>query len=201
MKKILPLFSYLFHPTFIPAFGTLLYLFYSENYFAAEMQYLILLEVVIITILIPISFFYFLKTIGKADSVMLSKLSQRKIPLAIQAILLAILLVKGLPVDRIPELYFFLLGGGVSIVIALILVFAKVKASIHMIGISTLTTFVIGISVHERINMLDMISFLILMNGIIAASRLQMKAHTLVEIAIGFFSGMLPQLLLWYFWL
>lgn len=165
------------------------------------MQYLILLEVVIITILIPISFFYFLKTIGKADSAMLSKLSQRKIPLVIQAILLAILLIKGIPVDRIPELYFFLLGGGISIIIALIFVFAKVKASIHMIGISTFTMFAIGISVHARINMLDMISFLILMNGIIAASRLQMKAHTFVEIAIGFFSGMLPQLLLWYFWL
>ncbi len=201
MKKILPLFSYIFHPIFVPLYGTLLYLSYSENYFAAEKKYIILLEIFLITVLIPISFFYLLKALGKVESIMLSDISQRKIPLAIQAILIIILLRKGISVDRLPELFFFFAGGLISTVLTLLFLFCKIKASIHMIGISTLTIFIVGISLHGQINILWMISFLIFMNGIVAASRLQMKAHTIGEIALGFFLGCIPQLLLWYFWL
>lgn len=201
MKKILPLFSYLFHPIFIPVFGTWLYLSYTENYFAAERQYLILFQVVIITVLIPVSFFYLLKTLGKVDSVMLSDLSQRKIPLLIQSILILILLKKSISIDDVPEMFFFFLGGLISTVLTLILLFAKIKASIHMIGIATLTVFAIGFSLHSQTNILPWIALLILMNGIVAASRLYMQAHSVNEITIGFFLGVIPQLLLWKLWL
>lgn len=201
MKKILPLFSYLFHPIFIPVFGTWLYLSFTDNYFAAERQYLILFQVVIITVLIPISFFYLLKTLGKVDSVMLSDLSQRKIPLLIQSILILILLKKSISIDDVPEMFFFFLGGLISTVLTLILLFARIKASIHMIGIATLAVFAIGFSLHSQTNILPLIALLILMNGIVAASRLYMKAHSVNEIAIGFFLGIIPQLALWYCWL
>jgi hypothetical protein len=39
------------------------------------------------------------------------------------------------------------------------------------------------------------------MNGVIASSRLVMKAHTPKELIIGFFSGAIPQLLLLVVWL
>lgn len=201
MKKILAFFSYLFHPLFIPVFGTILYLFISPNYFGTHQKYLILLQVAIITILVPISFFYLLKTLGKVDSVMISNLSQRKIPLLIQVFLITILIQKSVTIDRIPELFFFFFGGLLSTLITLVFLFAKIKASIHMIGISSLTTFVMGLSIHSQINMLNTISVLIIMNGIVAASRLEMKAHTTKELSIGFFIGLTPQLALWYFWL
>ncbi|PWA06543.1 hypothetical protein [Flavobacterium psychrotolerans] len=201
MKKILPVFSYLFHPIFIPVFGTLFFLFFTPNYFEVYQKYLILLQVSLITILIPVSFFYLLRTLGKVDSVMVSELSQRKIPLIIQAVLIIILIQKSITIDAIPELFFFFFGGLISTVLALVFLFAKIKASIHMIGISNLTAFAIGISIHYQINTLVFIAFLILMNGIIAASRLEMKAHTNKELAIGFLIGLLSQILFWCFWL
>ena len=201
MKKGLPFFSYLFHPLFIPLFGTILYLFISPNYFETHQKYLILLQVAIITIFVPISFFYLLKTLGKVDSVMISDLSQRKIPLLIQVLLITILIQKSITIDRIPELFFFFFGGLISALLALVFLFAKIKASIHMIGISALTAFVIGLSIHSQINMLNTIFILIIMNGIVAASRLEMKAHTDKELSIGFITGLLSQLILWYFWL
>ena len=70
-----------------------------------------------------------------------------------------------------------------------------------MIGISALTVFAIGISLLYQTNILFLISFLILMNGMVAASRLQMKAHTTVELVLGFFIGLIPQLALGWFWL
>jgi hypothetical protein len=84
---------------------------------------------------------------------------------------------------------------------ALIFLFCKIKASIHMIGISTLTAFVIGLSIHNQIDIISTITFLILMNGVVASSRLAMKAHSNKELIIGFFSGLLPQMALLVFWL
>jgi membrane-associated phospholipid phosphatase len=201
LKKILPLFSYLFHPIFIPVFGALFYLFWNDSYFALGQKYLILLQIIIITVLIPIAFFYLLKTLGKVDSVMVSDLTQRKIPLLIQIILIFILLKKSITIDRIPELFFFLLGGLISTLLTLSFLLGKLKISIHMIGISALTVFAVGLSIHSQANFLNIIAFLILMNGLIAASRLYMKAHTMTEIVLGFLAGIIPQLALWYCWL
>lgn len=201
MRKILPLFSYLFHPIFIPAFGTLFYLLLNDNYFVPQHKYLILTQVTILTIFIPICFLLLLKTLGKADSVMLSKVSQRKIPLAIQAVLLSILIFKSITIDAVPELFYFLLGGLFSTAIVFVLVFAKIKSSLHMIGISALTAFVIGLSMHNQRNAIYLLAALILMIGLVAASRLEMKAHTGKELVSGFIIGIVPQMALWYCWL
>lgn len=201
MKKILPFFSYLFHPIFIPVYGTLCYFLFNDTYLDTRQIYLVLLQIVIVTIFIPISFFYILRSLDKVDSVMVSDLSQRKIPLIIQSVLIFTLIQKGITLDTIPELYFFFLAGFISTLLALSFLFLKIKASIHMIGISTLTTFVIGLSLHNQINSIIIIFFLILMNGFVASSRLEMKAHTPKELVIGFFSGMIPQVVLLYFWL
>ena len=201
MKKILPLFSYLLHPLFIPLYGTLVYLFCVENSFENVQKYLMLIQIVLITILIPMLFLYLLKIIGKVDSIMVSDISQRKMPLMIQFFLMALLILKSITIERVPELFFFFFGGMFSTFIAILLLFLKSKASIHMIGIGSLTVFVIGISIHNYNNMLVPISLLILLNGVVASSRLAMKAHTVKELLIGFLLGWIPQLLLFYFWL
>lgn len=132
---------------------------------------------------------------------MLSEISQRKIPLLFQAFLIVIVIQKSITIDRIPELFFFFFGGLISTVLALILLFVKKKASIHMLGISSLTAFIIGLSIHHQINFINIIAFLVAMNGIIAASRLEMKAHNPKELSIGFLVGLCPQITLWVFWL
>ena len=201
LKKILPIFSYIFHPIFVPVYGTLLYLILQDDYFAAEQKYLILTQVLIIMVCIPICTFYLLKTVGKVNSVMLSEPSQRKIPLFIQAVLIIVLLTKSSTVMVIPALYFFFLAALISTVAAFTLLFAVIKASLHMIGMSALTAFAIGLSVHNHVNALYLISFIIGMIGLVAASRLEMKAHTGKELVIGFLLGVIPQCGLWYFWL
>ncbi len=201
MRKILPLFSYVFHPVFIPVLGTLAYFFWGKNYFEPAQQVLILLQIVIITILIPMAFLYLLKTLGKVDSFMVSDLSQRKVPLVIQVVLMVILLRQSITIDRIPELFFFFAGGIASALLTLILLFAKIKASLHMMGISALTVFTMALSIYNQVNLINVIAILLLANGLVAASRLEMKAHTGTELVIGFLFGVLPQLLLLYCWL
>lgn len=201
MKKILPVFSYLFHPIFIPFLGTFFYVVLDDNYFTLPQYLVLFIQIIIISILLPLAFFYLLRTFGKIDSIMLSDISQRKIPLLLQIMLMSILIAKSITIDRYFELFFFFSGGLFSTIIAFMLLFAKIKASIHMIGMSALTVFIIGLSVHAEVNIINTVVFFVLMNGFVASSRLEMNAHTKKELAIGFVCGMLPQLLLLYFWL
>ena len=201
MKKILPFFSYLFHPIFIPLLGTLFYIYFNQNYYSTQHYLLLLFQVVIITFLLPLTFFYLLRTFGKVDNVMLAETSQRKIPLIVQISLTAVLIQKSVTIDRFPELYFFFLGGIISTIIALLFVFANIKASIHMIAMSALTFFAIALSIHHQENCIAIVAILFLISGLVATSRLYMKAHTLTELILGYTFGMLPQLILWWFWL
>ena len=201
MKKILPVFSYLFHPIFIPLLGTFFYVVLDDNYFTLPQYLVLFIQIIIISILLPLAFFYLLRTFGKIDSIMLSDISQRKIPLLLQIMLMSILIAKSITIDRYFELFFFFSGGLFSTIIAFMLLFAKIKASIHMIGMSALTVFIIGLSVHAEVNIINTVVFFVLMNGFVASSRLEMNAHSKKELAIGFVCGMLPQLLLLYFWL
>ena len=199
LKKILPFFSYLFHPIFIPLFGTIFYVLLDSSYFALSYYLLLYLQIIIITILLPIAFFYLLRTFGKVETVMLSDISQRKIPLILQIILFTILIEKSITLERFPSLYFFLLGGIISTILAFIFLFLKIKASIHMIGISSLTLFIIGLSIHNEINTINTVAFFVILNGLVASSRLVMKAHSNKELIIGFLCGAIPQGVLFYF--
>ncbi len=160
-----------------------------------------LIQILLITIMVPLTILYFLKVIGKVDSMMVSDRSQRKVPMAIQLFLMTMLLFNSITIANVPELFYFFLGGMVSTFLALFFLFINMKISIHMIGMSSLTAFVIGISLHDYSNWIFLIAGLLLANGIVASSRLQMQAHTNKELVIGFVVGLVPQLVLWRLWL
>jgi hypothetical protein len=201
LKKILPFFSYLFHPIFIPLLGTFFYVLLDSHHFSASLYLLLFLQIIIITILLPIAFFYLLRTFGKIETIMLSDISQRKIPLLLQIMLFAILVEKSITFERFPSLYFFFVSGIFSTIFAFFFLYLKIKASIHMIGISSLTIFIIGLSIHNEINTVNTVAFFVIMNGAVASSRLVMKAHSNKELLLGFLCGAIPQCILLYFWL
>jgi hypothetical protein len=201
LKKILPFFSYLFHPIFIPILGTFLYLKFEDGTITNLQAFLLLFQIVIITFLLPLAFFYMLRTFGKVDNIMMSETSQRKIPLLLQMVLTIVLLKQSVTIERFPELFYFFLGGLISTMLAFVLLFPKIKSSIHMIGISAVTFFVVGLSLHTQTNSILLIAFIFFINGLIASSRLVMKAHTCKELIIGYTIGFLPQIFLWHYWL
>jgi hypothetical protein len=182
-------------------YGTLLYFLTSTFYYTIQQKYLVLLQIGVVTILIPIAFFYFLRSFDKADNVMVPDLTQRKIPLIFQGMILYLLLSNTIKESILPELHYFLLGGLISTILLFLLVFLKIKASIHLVGISSLTVFVGALSLHFEVNVIYSFAVLVLLNGLVATSRLELKAHTYKEILFGFFTGFLPQLILTYYWL
>ena len=200
LKRILPFFSYVFHPLFIPFYAVVYAVLLRQHYLLPAEVYLLLIQVGIITVLIPISIFFLLRSLGRIDSVMVNDLRQRKVPLAVQGLLIYLLVRQSITLERMPELYFFFLATMLSIAIALIMVFFGKRISLHMMGMAGLIFFVVGIAFHNRINLADTAAFLFVATGFVASSRLYMRAHDYLELALGFFAGMLPQMTLWYFW-
>jgi hypothetical protein len=181
--------------------ATLFYLYCNEAEFGNQEKLFILFQVLVITVILPSLVFLLLRTAGRIDSIMLAEVSQRKIPLILHCFFLILLVKKSITIDRYPELHFFLLAALLSTIMALILLFANIKASLHMIAISSLTVFIIGLSLHLKIQNTFVTAVLLLLNGFVASSRLEMKAHTNKELIIGFLLGAVSQLLLLVVWL
>jgi len=201
LKKLLPFFSYLFHPLFISVYAVVLFFFFGKHHYTYQEVYLVIIQIVIITIFIPLTVYYILLSLGRVDSIMLAHKNQRRLPLLIHALLLLILIRKSITIDYFPVLYFFFLGSLISTVLAFAFLFTKYKVSLHQLAISALTVFVLGISLHYNVRMLTVILPLFLCNGLVASSRLVMKAHTPTELILGGLIGSLPQLGLLLIWL
>ncbi len=145
--------------------------------------------------------YFLLRYTGKVDSIMIAEIEQRKLPLVFQSFLIILLLRKSIPLEYYFELHFFFLGALFSTLFALGLLFAKIKASLHMLAISALTVFVFGLNTHYQTGNIYVIPFLLLMNGFVASSRLVMEAHTPKELIIGLLLGSIPQMAFLFIWL
>jgi len=201
-KKILPAFSYVFHPLFTGFYGVLFYVLFANSFVAFSKNQIIvlLIQTAILLLFVPLSLFFLLKTLGKQESFTEATLKQRQIPILIQIILFYILLQFGISHQEHRVLYLFFSGGLLCALGAYLLLIFKVKASLHLMGMSALVTFVIGLSNFYTISFLNGISFLILCTGLLASSRLYLKSHTYFELFLGLTLGVSTQLIFWRFW-
>ncbi|WP_159778500.1 hypothetical protein [Flavobacterium sp. 9AF] len=170
-------------------------------YLYQTLLYVILLQVSIITLLLPLSLYYLFYSMGLIKSFTEASIKERKIPILIQSILLLILIKFSSSFDSIPPLYYFFFGGFLSSMLAFIAVALKFKASLHMIGITSLTTFIYGLSLHLELNLIFTIAFLIMIIGFVASSRLYMKSHNIIELIAGSLIGIISQITFWIYWL
>ncbi|WP_350290259.1 hypothetical protein [uncultured Croceitalea sp.] len=200
MRLFLRLISYIFHPLFVPIGGTLAY-FALAPYSSLEQQSGNILPIFILTVIIPIIFFLILKNLRLITSIFAPSIKERKYPLLISIGLYLMILYKVIPQNYINELYFFFVGLLTASIAILVLLFLKFKTSIHLLGMGSLLLFFIGLSIHFEINITLAIGTITLLSGLVATSRLYLKAHTIPELLIGFIVGAFSQLLLFKFWL
>ena len=161
LKKILPVFSYIFHPIFVSIYGTLFFFLITNSFYYNSQIIVTLVQVTILTLLLPLSMYFLFRSLGVVSSFTEASISERKMPIAVQAILLFVLIKFSVSQDSVAELYFFFLGGFLSSVIVLASVILKFKASLHMIGISALTCFIFGLSMYYQLPFVNLIAFCI----------------------------------------
>lgn len=201
MNHFLRLGAYALHPLLMPFLGAAIYYSITPRFVDVQTIQSKLLVIIIMTVLVPIVTYFLLKNVKLVQSIKLEEVSERKIPLMLQCILIFIIIRVVFDAYITPELYFFYVGILFSSFSALFLVIFKIKASLHQMGISGLTFFVIALSVHFKINMLFWVGLLLFANGWVASSRLHTLSHTKAELLLGLFIGVIPQLLMLNFWL
>lgn len=190
--KLLPIFSYIFHPIFISFFGTLTYFGITHSFFYKNQMLLIGIQVLILTVLLPLSLYFLLKSIGKVTSFSEADIQQRKLPVLIQAFLLYLLFYRSTSLEITPELYSFFQGGFWCAIVAFALLLFRIKASLHMMGIVSFVVFATFLSV-KYYTSIGYFFIGILLIGLVASSRLYMKAHTPVELLLGGLVGAITQ--------
>ncbi len=201
MKVLLTIVSYLFHPLFIPVGGTVAYFLITPKYTPLEIQGGNLLPIFILTIIIPIVTYLILKNIGVVASIHMPTTRERRYPVAIHVILLLMIIYKVIPNNYVMELYFYFIGLLIASITCLLLLFFNFKTSLHLVGVSGLFMYLINLSVHFEINVVIAISIFALLIGLVASSRLYLKAHTRPELLAGLAIGILSQLLTVTYWL
>ncbi|MFY7810275.1 MAG: hypothetical protein ACOVQ2_00950 [Flavobacterium sp.] len=194
MKNIIVSFSYIFHPIFMGLYVFILYYLLGNDYFNPNEMYLFLIQIIVFTLLIPITLLYFFINIRLIDSIMISDVSQRRIPLFTMLLVLIFFIKKSNFLPLVPIIYHFFSAGIIAIFIALTFTFFKIKVSMHLISITSITCFIAFLGITYQNNFSSLLAFFIAMIGCVATSRLYMKAHNFKELTLGFFIGLITQI-------
>lgn len=185
----------------MPLLGVIFYFSKTPRYIPLPIIKAKLISIFILTVVLPILLYYLLRTLQKVDSIYLESTKERIIPLILNSIIIVLVMRRIVPVSEVMELYYFFLGILLSTVACLILAVLKFKASIHMIAVGGIFMFFIALSIHFSININGTIALMFILTGAVASSRLYLKAHDNIELVIGFFIGIVPQLIMLNYWL
>ncbi len=201
IDRILKSISFIFHPIIMPLLGVLFYFSRTPRFIPDPIRQAKIFSITILTLILPILVYFLLKTLKIVESFHLESTRERIVPLIVNVAIVSLILYRVLPAAEIEELYYFFLGILFSTLACLILAIMKIKASIHMIASAGFFMFAIALSIHFKININGTIALMSIILGAIATSRLHSKAHTPIELIIGFFIGLIPQLIVLNYWL
>jgi hypothetical protein len=190
------MFSFIFHPIFVSVYGALFYFYISRAFFNKPEVYLSLLQIFIITVLLPLAFYALLRTLKKVNSFTEASLQERKMPVFLQLVLLFLLMKFSILKLEYPYLYTYTQAGFYSAFIAFGLLFFKQKASLHMIGTVAFCSFSVLFCYSENYEASVYLILALLLMGSVATSRLVMKSHTVYELILGSLVGIIPQIIL-----
>lgn len=177
----------------IPTIGVLLFLSITPNEIKKERQYLLISIVFFATYIIPLISLIVLKTLGVIKSFQVESINERKIPLFIMLLIFYFLGKSLLNIPDFTELGILFYGTNVSLAIIYLLFSFQIKASLHIMSLSSALGFFLVYGNLQSISILPIVVILIILTGVLASSRLHLKAHNQKEIYIGFFIGLLGQ--------
>jgi len=188
------LISYVFHPLLFSFIGSFLYLFLTPKHILKKQEYIILLFVFLSTYVLPIFLLIVLKQFKLINNYDLKTINERKFPV-IFFIVLSFMVGKMMMKTQIVDLLAFsFFGISFALSITYLLFKFNIKTSLHTLGIGGIIGFVIVMSYEYQLNFNLLIACLFILSGLIAFSRLKLKAHVPKEIYLGFIVGFITQI-------
>ncbi|CAM1346059.1 conserved membrane hypothetical protein [Tenacibaculum crassostreae] len=190
--------STILHPIVMPTIGIILYFIISPITLASRQQYTILAVVFIATYLIPLLLLVFLKSIGYIKSFRVYSINERKFPMFFMMLLFLFLGKIFASMTVIKDLSYLFYGTVLGLSAIYLLFPFKIKGSLHLLSMGVAIGYFLLFQQMQSINILPLIITFILLSGLLASSRLYLKAHTVSEVYIGFFIGLLSPFIAYY---
>ena len=190
LEKISKIISFIFHPLLVPTVGFLV-LFYSGTYLSYlpfNIKAWITSIVFVCTFFIPLMFILFLRYQEIINNIQMKEKKDRYIPIIISFFLFVFCFYLIRRID-IPGMFYSFMLGGIFTLLITFFITLWFKISIHMVGLGGLMALVIFISFYLKVNLSFYLILVILFTGITGTARLQLKAHTPIEVYSGFVLG------------
>ncbi|MBT6881325.1 MAG: hypothetical protein HOA34_02835 [Flavobacterium sp.] len=188
--------STILHPIVLPTLGVFLYFVFVSRSFEKRLQLIVLGLVFALTYVVPVLLLLFLKNFGFIKDFQVSTIKERRFPVIFMIFLLYFLGNTIIQIPTIRNLGILFYGTSLSLTCIYLLFSVKLKSSLHLVSMGNMIGFFLIMTNINSLSMLPIIILLVLLSGILASSRLYLKAHTPVELLIGFFLGIVCQFIL-----
>lgn len=190
--------STILHPIVMPTIGILIYFIFTPINLDRKQQLSLLAVVFVSTYIIPLLLLILLKSIGYIKSFQVHTINERRVPIFFMMTLLFMLGKFFYEISSIRDLSYLFFGVVFGLGIIYLLFLTKIKTSLHLLSIGAATGFFLLFQQLQSINTLPIVIVLIILSGLLASSRLYLKAHTTREVYIGFFIGICSPFLAYY---
>lgn len=190
--------STILHPIVMPTIGLLLYFFLCPIQISLREQLYFLTLAFSATYVIPLLILIFLRLSNKVSSMDLPSIKDRKVPLFIMMCIFLILAKYFSLFRNVQDLAYLFYGTLLGLIAMYLIFFSGIKTSIHLLSMGSAVGFFIVFQLIYNISVLPLLVILILLSGLLASSRLYLKAHTPKEVYLGFILGLGCQLLTYY---
>ena len=135
----------------------------------------------------PILLLVLLKAFGQVKSYQVTTIKERKLPVSFMIVLFYLLGNTMFRIAQIRDIGLLFYATSLGLLIVYLLFLFRLKVSLHLLSIGTAIGFFMVLQLKYGINALPLIVVLCLLSGLVASARLHLKAHTPIELIIGFF--------------
>ena len=189
MSQFSKYISTILHPILLPTIATLIFFIVAPYAYPLRQIYIVSGFVFLGSYIFPLLLLILFKNLKIISHFEIHNLKERKIPV-LSFLIISFLIGKtlfNLPQLKILSILF--LGCFLALSIIYLLLYLNFKTSLHLVGISGFTTFMVLLSLNYNLNLIYLIASLLFLNGLLATARLILKAHSPIELLIGFILG------------
>lgn len=198
MNRLAGIISHVFHPLYMPLIGMAIVLNGNDIYrmiVPPALAWFIYLVFLVFTLLFPVFSIVGLRIAKVVNSIHLPTRQERRIPLLLGTtfFMMAYWLIRS--VNEIMAINFIMVAGVFTMVLLLILN-NFIKLSVHMAGIGGVTGMLTAVAGTLTLNSDWYLVGAVLAAGLTGFARLQLKAHSVSEVVLGYVVGFFSQYVL-----
>lgn len=190
MNTFFKIITYIFQPLLIPTYGIILLMQLSLfQLFPTSYRLFAIAGTVFFTCILPSLPILFMMKNRQISDIFISKREERTMPYLFSLLAYIFWVLFLWRTLQFPMEFVLLAIGSIVSVVLMVFINLKWKISAHTAGMGGLIGGIFGVAFVAAINPVWIITAAIIIAGLVAISRILLKAHTLSQVIGGFFLG------------